>query len=53
MLDNIKKTLYAIADKLSVNMDAAEYKHLMLGPIFVKYVSDTFAARQAELERLL
>jgi len=26
-------------------MDAAEYKHLVLGLIFVKYISDTFAAR--------
>jgi type I restriction enzyme M protein len=32
-------------------VDAAEYKHLVLGLIFVKYVSDTFAARRAELER--
>ncbi len=30
-------------------MHAAEYKHLVLGLIFVKYVSDTFAARRAEL----
>ncbi len=32
-------------------MDAAEYKHLVLGLIFVKYISDTFAARRAELTR--
>ncbi len=51
MLDDIKKTLWAAADKLRANMDAAEYKHLVLGLIFVKYVSDTFAARRAELER--
>jgi len=51
MLDDIKKTLWATADKLRANMDAAEYKHLVLGLIFVKYVSDTFAARRAELER--
>ena len=49
MLDDIKKTLWATADKLRANMDAAEYKHLVLGLIFVKYVSDTFAARRAEL----
>ena len=30
-------------------MDAAEYKHLVLGLIFVKYISDTFAARRAEV----
>lgn len=51
MLEDIKKTLWATADKLRANMDAAEYKHLVLGLIFVKYISDTFAARRAELAR--
>ena len=36
MIDDIKKTLWASADKLRANMDAAEYKHLVLGLIFVK-----------------
>ena len=49
MLADIKKTLWAAADKLRANMDAAEYKHLVLGLIFLKYVSDTFAARRAEV----
>lgn len=49
MLDDIKKTLWAAADKLRANMDAAEYKHLVLGLIFLKYISDTFAARRSEL----
>jgi type I restriction enzyme M protein len=49
MLDDIKKTLWATADKLRANMDAAEYKHLVLGLIFVKYISDTFTARTLEL----
>ena len=49
MLEDIRKTLWATADKLRANMDAAEYKHLVLGLIFVKYISDTFAARRAEL----
>jgi type I restriction enzyme M protein len=49
MLDDIKKPLWATADKLRANMDAAEYKHLVLGLIFVKYISDTFAARRAEV----
>lgn len=53
MLDDIKKTLWATADKLRANMDAAEYKHLVLGLIFLKYVSDTFAARRAEIEARL
>ena len=34
---------------LRANMDAAEYKHLVLGLIFVKHISDTFAARRADL----
>jgi len=51
MLDDIKKTLWATADKLRANMDAAEYKHLVLGLIFVKYISDAFQLRRDELER--
>ena len=51
MLDDIKKTLWATADKLRANMDAAEYKHLVLGLIFVKYISDTFHSKRAELTR--
>src|SRR5690606_8943379 len=49
MIEDIRKTLWAAADKLRANMDAAEYKHLVLGLIFVKYISDTFAARRLEL----
>ncbi len=51
MIDDMKKTLWATADKLRANMDAAEYKHLVLGLIFVKYISDTFQNRRAELTR--
>ncbi|WP_028455572.1 class I SAM-dependent DNA methyltransferase [Chitinilyticum litopenaei] len=51
MLDDIKKTLWAAADKLRANVDAAEYKHLVLGLIFLKFVSDTFQARREELTR--
>ena len=50
MQEALKKTLWASADKLRANMDAAEYKHLVLGLIFVKYISDAFVARQAELK---
>lgn len=49
MIDDIKRTLWATADKLRANMDAAEYKHLVLGLIFVKYISDTFQAKRTEL----
>jgi len=42
--------LWATADALRNNMDAAEYKHVVLGLIFLKYISDTFEAKHAELE---
>ena len=38
-------TLYQAADKLRNNLDAAEYKHVVLGLIFLKYISDTFEER--------
>lgn len=49
MIDDIKNTMWADTDRRRANMDAAEYKHLVLGLIFVKYVSDTFADLRAEL----
>src|SRR5256714_6611454 len=42
--------LWAAADALRNNMDAAEYKHVSLGLIFLKYISDAFEAKRAELE---
>jgi type I restriction enzyme M protein len=38
----LEKTLWQAADKLRSNMDAAEYKHIVLGVIFLKYISDAF-----------
>ena len=38
----IEKKLWKAADKLRKNMDAAEYKHVVLGLIFLKYISDAF-----------
>jgi type I restriction enzyme M protein len=43
-------TLWAAADKLRNNMDAAEYKHVVLGLIFLKYISDAFEERHVTLE---
>src|SRR5690349_15880961 len=40
-----------MADALRNNMDAAEYKHVVLGLIFLKYISDAFEAKHAELEQ--
>jgi type I restriction enzyme M protein len=42
MTQDLEKTLWAAADKLRNNMDAAEYKHIVLGLIFLKYISDSF-----------
>jgi len=41
-IKDLEKTLWAAADKLRSNMDAAEYKHVVLGLIFLKYISDAF-----------
>lgn len=41
-IQHLEKTLWQAADKLRNNMDAAEYKHIVLGLIFLKYVSDSF-----------
>ncbi len=44
-----EQTLWATADKLRGHMDAAEYKHVVLGLIFLKYISDAFDEKYAEL----
>lgn len=41
--------LWQAADALRNNMDAAEYKHVVLGLIFLKYISDAFEAKHTEL----
>ena len=41
--------LWQMADALRGSMDAAEYKHVVLGLIFLKYISDAFEERNAEL----
>ena len=41
--------LWLTADKLRNNMDAAEYKHVVLGLIFLKYISGTFEEHRAKL----
>ncbi|NCC57630.1 MAG: SAM-dependent DNA methyltransferase [Synergistales bacterium] len=44
--------LWAAADKLRGHMDASEYKHVVLGLIFLKYISDAFQSKYAELEAM-
>lgn len=46
---NFEKKLWATADKLRNNMDAAEYKHVVLGLIFLKYISDSFEEKHKKL----
>jgi len=45
--------LWEAADLLRSNMDPGEYKHVVLGLIFLKYISDAFDERQAELRRMV
>src|SRR5436190_2245468 len=45
----LEPTLWAAADKLRGHMDAAEYKHVVLGLIFLKYISDAFEEHQNKL----
>ena len=48
-LKDLDKKLWSAADKLRNNLDAAVYKHVVLGLIFLKYVSDAFEERREEL----
>jgi len=50
---SLEATLWEAADRLRSRVDAAEYKHVVLGLIFLKYVSDVFAKRREALQRLL
>jgi type I restriction enzyme M protein len=43
--------LWQMADALRGSMDAAEYKHVVLGLMFLKYISDAFEEQQAKLEK--
>ena len=52
-ISDIENTLWQAADKLRANMDAAEYKHVILGLIFLKYISDRFDEFRQELKAKL
>jgi type I restriction enzyme M protein len=49
-IQEIEQKLWQAADKLRNNMDAAEYKHVVLGLIFLKYISDAFEEKHTNLE---
>ena len=46
-----RSELWRMADALRGSMDAAEYKHVVLGLIFLKYISDAFEEAYAQLEK--
>ena len=52
-LNGLEKKLWTAADKLRSTLDAAQYKHTVLGLVFIKYVSDAFDIRRTELEAQL
>ena len=52
-LSSLEKKLWNAADKLRSTLDAAQYKHTVLGLVFLKYVSDSFKIRQDELTEQL
>lgn len=50
---DIKKELWKAADKLRGSIDPSEYKYIVLGLIFLKYVSDAFYQKKEEIEKKL
>ncbi|MBD2033901.1 SAM-dependent DNA methyltransferase [Leptolyngbya sp. FACHB-321] len=47
--ETLEQKLWKAADKLRKNIDAAEYKHIVLGLVFLKYISDTFEQLHEQL----
>ncbi len=50
---SFEKELWQAADKLRGSIDSSEYKHIVLGFIFLKYISDAFESRRAHLKTLM
>jgi type I restriction enzyme M protein len=48
---NFEAELFKAADKLRGNLEPSEYKHIALGLIFLKYISEAFEAQRAKLEK--
>ena len=46
---NFEAQLWAAADKMRGHMDASEYKHVVLGLIFLKYISDAYEEKREQL----
>jgi type I restriction enzyme M protein len=49
---SLEDALWESANQLRSSMDAAEYKHVVLGLIFLKYVSDVFEKQRLKLDEL-
>src|SRR5215208_3897927 len=49
-MNSLESTLWATADKLRGHLDAADYKHVVLGLIFLKYISDAFQERYEQIK---
>ena len=49
-LNELEKKLWTSANKLLPSLDASQYKHVVLGLVFLKYVSDSFDIRRKQLE---
>ena len=52
-LNQLEKKLWTSANKLLPSLDASQYKHVMLGLVFIKYVSDAFDIRREQLKTQL
>ena len=52
-IKTLESTLWEAADRLRSRVDSAEYKHVVLGLIFLKYVSDVFAKRRQAMRQLV
>ena len=48
--NNFEQQLFKSADKLRKNIDAAEYKYVVLGLVFIKYISESFNELHEKLE---
>ena len=52
-MSTVETKLWTAADKLRSTLDAAQYKHAVLGLVFLKYVSDSFDIRRQDIEAML
>ena len=51
--NDFKQNLWKTANSLRLQLDAAEYKHIVLGLIFLKYISDSFVEQKEKIKSIL